>query len=236
MTDQQTLTSTEAFAVLDRLPVTEVPLDEALAQIAEVTRRAVAAAEEVSVTLLGPAGAHTAAFTGKTALELDEWQYEHGHGPCLAAAAATITVSVPDTAGDPRWPEWADSAVDAGVHSSLSVGLPLRNSISGALNLYAARPEAYDEDAVVLAETLAGYAAVAMANAPGVHLPDAPGMPWASLPDHLVLEQARGIVMAERRCAADEALKVLKQMADESRRTVHDVAAILVARAGWRNG
>jgi hypothetical protein len=103
MTEQQMITSTEAFTRLDRLPFGEMPLDDALARIAEVARQVVPGVDEVSVTLLGPAGAHTAAFTGKEALELDEWQYERGHGPCLAAAAAAITVGIPDTAADARW-------------------------------------------------------------------------------------------------------------------------------------
>ncbi|MEV6493503.1 GAF and ANTAR domain-containing protein, partial [Actinoplanes sp. NPDC051633] len=215
--------STAAFAELDRVPFTEMPLEEALTCVADVTCRSVPGASEVSVTVLGPAGAHSAAFTGKKALELDEWQYEHGHGPCLAAAAADITVLITDTAGDRRWARWSDRAVDAGVHSSLSVGLPLRNSISGALNVYGAAPDAFDDEAVVLAQTLAGYAAVAMANAPGIRNPRAPGTPWASLPDHLVLEQAKGIVMADRRCTAEEALGVLKYLAKESHRSVHEV-------------
>jgi hypothetical protein len=233
MTEKQMITSTEAFARLDRLPFGEMPLDDALARIAEVARQAISGVDEVSVTLLGPARAYTAAFTGKEALELDEWQYERGHGPCLAAAAAAITVGIPDTAADARWAGWADRAVDTGVHSSLSVGLPLRGSVSGALNLYATQPEAFDDEAVVLAETLAGYAAVAMANAPGINNPESASLPWASLSDHLVLEQGRGIIMAERHCTPAEALVVLKRMAVESQRTVHDVAAVLVARAGW---
>jgi transcriptional regulator with GAF, ATPase, and Fis domain len=236
MTGRQSIPSTAAFAELDRIPFTEMPLDEALTRIADVTRRAVPGAEEVSVTLLGPAGAHTAAFTGKKALVLDEWQYEHGHGPCLAAAAANITVGVTDTAGDSRWADWADRAVDAGVHSSLSIGLPLQRSISGALNIYATAPDVFDDDAVVLAQTLAGYAAVAMANAPGLHTPDAPGLPWASLPDHLVLEQARGMVMADRHCTPAEALTVLKDLAERLHRPVHEVAADLVARTARPSG
>jgi GAF domain-containing protein len=42
--------------------------------------------------------------------------------------------------------------------------------VIGALNLYATKPEAFDEDAIVLAQTFSGYAAVALANA---HLYDA---------------------------------------------------------------
>jgi GAF domain-containing protein len=166
MTEQRLLASTDAFAELDRLSFGEMPLDDALARITDVAARAVPGVHAVSVTLLGRNGAHTAAYTGKTALDLDEWQYEHGHGPCLAAAAATITVGVADTAGDRRWPDWADRAVDAGAHSTLSVGLPLRDSLSGALNLYATQPHAFDDDAVILAQIFTGYAAVAMATSP----------------------------------------------------------------------
>jgi hypothetical protein len=234
--NQQTLTSHEAFARLDRARLADLPRDEALAEIAEVTRRAVPGAEDVSVTLLGAAGAHTAAFTGKTALDLDEWQYDHGHGPCLAAAAANITVHVPDTAADRRWPVWADRAVDAGTHSSLSVGLPLLNSVSGALNLYAAEPEAFGDDDVLLAQTFAGYAAVAISQAPAPSDSREPATPWASLPDHQVVEQARGIIMAERHCAAQEALAILKYMAAQGRRPVPEVAAAVVAGLGREPG
>jgi hypothetical protein len=216
-TGQRSITPTAAFAELDRIPFAEVPLDEALARIADVACRAVAGADEVSVTLLGPDGAHTAAFTGKSALDLDEWQYEQGHGPCLAAAAANITVAVTDTAGDRRWADWAERAIEAGVHSSL--------------NFYASAPDAFDDDAVVLAQTLAGYAAVAMANSPGLRGRDFPGLPWASSPDHLVLEQARGVVIADRHCTPEEARTVLKDLAERSHRSLPEVAAEVVARA-----
>jgi GAF domain-containing protein len=166
MTYRRSIGPTDAFAEIGRIPFREVPLDEVLTRIADLAGHTVPGTGGVSVTLLGPGGAHTAAFTGRNALILDEWQYEHGHGPCLAAAAANITVSVADIAGEGRWPDWADQAIEIGTHSSLSVGLPLRGSFTGALNLYSAVPHAFDEDSVILAQTFAGYAAVAMADAP----------------------------------------------------------------------
>ena len=166
MTQHKLLKPTDAFADLGRIDFARTPLDEALTQVADLARRTIPGADEVSVTLQGADGAHTTAFTGKLALDLDEWQYENGHGPCLAAAAATITVSVPDTAADGQWREWGDQAVDAGVHSSLSIGIPRQQSCSSALNVYATKPFAFDEDAIILAQTFAGYVAVAVANAP----------------------------------------------------------------------
>jgi GAF domain-containing protein len=229
MTDPQTIRPTDAFAELGRIDFSRTDLATALTKVADLARRSVPGADDVSITLVGPGGAHTAAFTGQRALTVDEWQYQQGHGPCLAAAAATITVTVPDMAGDSRWPEWADRAIEAGVHSSMSIGLPLRESVSGAVNVYAREPQAFDDDAVILAETFAGYAAVAMANA---HLSEGPaalaGRTRSVMDGRAVLEQAKGIVMAERRCTADEAFAILAKIADYSGSELHDVAAAIV--------
>jgi GAF domain-containing protein len=233
MTDPQATTPTDAFADLGRIDFRETDVATALTKVADLARRTIPGADDVSVTLVGAGGAHTAAFTGQRALTVDEWQYQQGHGPCLAAAAANITVSVPDMAGDNRWPDWAGRAIDAGVHSSVSIGLPLRESVSGALNVYAREPHAFDDDAVILAETFAGYAAVAMANA---HLYDGPatlaGHAQAAMDGRAVIERAKGIIMAERHCTAEEAFAVLTKLAEYSHRDLRDVAAVLADSAG----
>jgi transcriptional regulator with GAF, ATPase, and Fis domain len=131
-----------------------------------------------------------------------------------------------------RWPDWTDRAVEAGVHSSLSIGLPIHEEVTAALNVYATEPEAFDDDAIVLGQTFAGYAAVAIANA---HLYDA----QASLAQHMeaamqsraVIEQAKGIIMGSRRCTADDAFAILTKVSQETNRKLRDVAAALVATA-----
>jgi len=232
MTDPQAMTSTDAFAELGRINFSETGLGTALAKVADLAKRTISGADEVSITLVGAGGAHTAAYTGERAVTVDERQYQQGHGPCLAAAAANITVTVPDMAGESRWSDWADWAIDAGVHSSMSIGLPLHHSVSGALNVYATEPHAFDQDAVILAETFGGYAAVAMANA---QVSDGTAAPAhhanAAMDRRAVIEQAKGVIMAERRCTADEAFTVLAKVSEYSGRALGDVAAVLVAGA-----
>jgi GAF domain-containing protein len=167
MTQHQLMKPTDAFAALGRIAFDKTPLTDVLNRITDLAKRTIPGADEVSVTLQGSGGARTAAYTGELALITDEWQYRHGYGPCLAAAAAAITVPVPDTAADRRWPEWADHAVEAGVHSSLSIGIPVQHSTASALNVYGTAPQAFDEDATILAQTFAGYVAVAIANRAG---------------------------------------------------------------------
>jgi GAF domain-containing protein len=74
-------------------------------------------------------------------------------------------LSLPDTAAEQRWPDWARIAHRAGAHSSLSIGLPVHEKVTGALNVYATAAHAFDDDAITIAQTFAGFAAVGLANA-----------------------------------------------------------------------
>jgi GAF domain-containing protein len=131
-----------------------------------------------------------------------------------------------------RWPDWTPRALEAGVNSTLSIGLPIDQQVSGALNIYATEPEAFDDEAVGVAQTFARYAAVALANA---HLYDA----TTTLAEHMriamesraVIEQAKGIIMGDRRCTADEAFRILAKLSQETNRKLRDVAGAIVAQA-----
>ena len=231
----QLLDPVQAFAELGRMKLGETDLAGVLARIATLARRTVPNAEEVSVTLLPDTGPYTAAYTGDLALALDEGQYRDGSGPCLEAAAAGITLWIPDLAREDRWPRYVGRALDDGVRGCLAVGFPVREAVAGALNIYAGKPDAFDDDGVAVARTFSGYAAVALANA---HLYDA----TATLAQHMqaamvsraVIEQAKGILMAERRCTADEAFATLSKLSQDSNRKLRDVASALVARAARR--
>jgi GAF domain-containing protein len=230
--DQHPLEPTDAFAQLGRIKLNETDIDGVLRKVADLAKRTISGVDEASVTVIRGKNAHTAAYTGDLALSLDEWQYVERAGPCLEAATTGATVSVNEIADESRWPGYIPHAMEAGVRSSLSVGLPLYERVTGALNLYATKPDAFDEDATVLAQTFSGYAAVALANA---HLYAA----TATLAQHLqaamenraVIEQAKGIVMADRRCTADEAFAILSQLSQDTNRKLRDVAATLVANA-----
>ncbi len=206
-----------AFAELGRIRLETTTVDGVLQRVADLAQRAIPGAEEVSVTLVRDRHPSTAASTGPLALTLDEWQYQHHQGPCLDAAADQGTISVTDLNTDHRWPGWLAQARTAGVRSSLSLGLPVQEKITGALNIYATTTHAFDEDAILVGKTFAGYAAVALANA---HLYDT----TADLAEHTrkamenraVIEQAKGIIMFERRCTPDEAFTILSQISQDA--------------------
>jgi GAF domain-containing protein len=220
-----------ALADLGRIKFNETDLDAVVARVAHLAGRTVPGVGEVSLTLVRDGRAYTAATTGDMALQLDEWQYAAGDGPCLRAAADETTVSITDLSADTRWPDWARRAEAAGAGSSLSVGLPILDDVAGSLNLYGGTRRAFDTDAVEIAQTFAGYAAIALANA---HLYET----TTNLARHMqsamesraVIEQAKGIIMGERRCTPDQAFKILTEVSQSSNRKLRHVATALVQR------
>ena len=223
---------TAALHELGRITLGDTDLEGVLDQVATLAKRAVPGAFEVSVTLIRTDGPRTVACTGDAALWIDKWQYENGCGPCLAAAAERTTLIVDDVRAENRWPGWQEHAGSVGVHSALSVGLPIRETVTGALNIYAVSVRAFAADSVALAETFAGYAAVSLANA---HLYDTTAalarQMELAMESRAVIEQAKGIIMSQRRCSADEAFSILSKASQAANRKLRDVAATLVDRA-----
>jgi GAF domain-containing protein len=218
-----------AFAELGRMKLGERDLRTVLGRVAELARQTLPGMAGASVTLVESDRAYTAAFTGQLALDLDETQYQDGFGPCLAAAQSAGTVTVPDMAAETRWPAFARQALAAGVHSSLSVALPLQEAVLGALNIYATQPCAFDQDAVELARTFAGYAAVAIANARLYQNTAALAEDMRrAMETRAVIEQAKGILVAQRHCTPEQAFELLTRLSQTTHRKLRDCAADLV--------
>jgi GAF domain-containing protein len=206
-----------ALAELARIRLDEQPLTKVLARVAQLAKETLSHARDVSVTLLddarggstGPARAKTVAFTGDLAVDLDERQYRSGFGPCLDAAVSGETIHV-DTSDDSRYPEFSAAARRLGVTHSLSVGLPIPQRTIGALNVYGSAGPLTDRE-VESARAFAGHAAVAVANAAlYASTADLARNLQLAMASRAVIEQAKGIVMAQRRCSAEEAFELLR--------------------------
>ena len=225
-----------AFAELGQIKLGDGDLHAVLGRVAELARRTLPGAVAASVTLIEADRAYTAAFTGPLAWDLDETQYHEGHGPCLEAARSARTVTVPDLAAETRWPGFAAHALDAGLRCCLSVALPLPEAVAGALNIYASQPAAFDPDAIDLAQTFGGYAAVAIANA---HLYQA----TATLAENMrrametraVIEQAKGILVAQQHCTPEQAFELLIRLSQATHRKLRDCATDLVTSTARRS-
>jgi GAF domain-containing protein len=116
-----------------------------------------------------------------------------------------------------------------GILSILSTPLIVDGKPVGVLNLYARTPRVFSALDRQLAELLAGQAAIAITAALR-HYDE------VTLSDHLrialssrsVIDQAIGIVMAQRRCDPEEAFATLRTISQRRNIKLRDIAAELV--------
>lgn len=137
-------------------------LRTALIDIAELAREGVHGCASAGVSLLHDGTVSTAAATSGQVLEVDTAQYDRGDGPCLTAMRINDVIAVDDFNADDRWPDVAAEARAADVYSSLSVPLREGDRAVGALNMYAQRPRAFNEESLHTARLIARQGAIAL--------------------------------------------------------------------------
>jgi GAF domain-containing protein len=227
----------EALDRLGGLRLTDHSMRSLLGEIASLAQQSLPGRLEASVTLLTGDDPVTVVYTGPLALDLDESQYGHGHGPCLQAAADGEAVEVRDTRSDPRWRDFLDVAVERGCGSSLSLPLPLHEGVSGALNIYAREQANFDEQSRQFARRFASYGAVVAGNMLVYEsaLDRAKNLE-AALASRAVIDQAKGILMERFKLTADQAFQALARVSMETNAKVRDIAERFVETGELRGG
>jgi len=220
----------EVLEYLGRSSTREQPMAAPLQRVADLAKTVLPGDPEASVTLLVRKRPSTVVATGQLAVDLDEDQYEQGQAPCLHAAATWEIADVPDTRRETRWPGYARRAVEHGTLSSLSVPLVIDDpQVSGALNIYARPPNAFDEASRSVATRMAPYAAVAAGNlSRHQRTLERVGNLEAALASRAVIEQAKGILMERHNVTAYGAFRILARASLHSHMTVRRLAEHLV--------
>lgn len=172
----------------------------------------------------------TAASSDAFALRMDEIQFGRGLGPCLEALHSGGTVQVPTLVGETRWGDFSIRALAAGVGSTLSVALSTEGEEPvGALNLYGPSAGCYDADAVSRVELFAEQAATALTlmirRSETVELEKQLREAFAS---RALIDQALGIVMAQRQITSVDAFAILRESSQLHNRKLTDIAAELI--------
>ena len=123
-------------------------------------------------------------------------------------------------------------AVARGALSSVSLPIPVNESLSAGLNVYASEANAFSESDQVGLQGLVGFAGAAIGN---MHLYEAS----RTLVDQMreaaqsraVIDQARGILMAQHGVSAEEAFAILRRASQRANRKIRDLAEDLVRKA-----
>ena len=232
-TDDEPISLDEGLRQLSGLVLRDETLETTLQRIVEVAARAVDGVMGVSITLKKGANPYTAVATAPEVQAIDEREYAVDEGPCISAMDTGELQVLDDTATETRWPKFTQVCREEGLGSSLGVPLKVGSETYGAMNLYAVVPHAFDAAAIDAATLLAEQAGVALANTRTYsEASDKVRQLQEALDTRVIIEQAKGVLMATERVDADAAFERLKTRSQRTNRKLRLVADEVVSSLG----
>lgn len=223
--------ASDAIRRVSTIPVEDHDLSSVLDQVATGVRETIPVADAVSVTHIDGSEPKTVASTDELATVADYKQYELDTGPCLDCARTNEPQIVNDLSAETRWPDYVPFALDQGVRSSLSIPLPVRDQVLGAISIYSRQRHEFSEDEARDAVAFAAHAAVAIANVTAFSTTAylAKNLEL-SLASRAPIEQAKGMVMMRMGCGPQEAFDLLRQLSQRTNRKLREIALDVVER------
>lgn len=222
---------TDALEALTAALDDDGALDTTLELVCRQLIRVVPGADIASVTLIRDGAATTVAYTDKRAIDIDIDQYALGYGPCLEAAATGKLVRLDVETAHELWPDFARSALAAGVASYLSAPLAVDAAHSGSLNLYGMHAHSYREmEGALLEVYVTAVEAALRSNARYLAARDEAAHLSNALVSRAVIEQAKGILMGAHGITAEAAFNRLVEESQRENVKLREVAELFVTR------
>jgi hypothetical protein len=157
---------------------------------------------------------HLMAATSEKTHDLELFQLQADQGPCLDCYASGQPISVPDVQTEARrWPLFASAATEAGFASVHAVPMRAAGTVLGALGLFGTCVGELNDADLLVAQTLAHIACVAILQEP-------PPTPATVLPhlgtaltSRIVVEQAKGFLRDRLDVSVEDAFTLLRRYA-----------------------
>ncbi len=175
-------------------------------------------------------GLATIAATDQRLVALDDAQYESHEGPCLSVLEPHAPVYVEDAGVDERWRHFTRTAAQLGVRSTLSMHIPTETAeVTASLNFYAERRLGLSRQQMAAAESFARQLAAAIQGVEAYRATAQLAHDMSeAMRSRAVIEQAKGIIMADEHVDADTAFAHLVQVSQQANMKLRDVAKKLV--------
>jgi len=207
----------------------EVRLNRLLNLILETAVEAIGFSA-ATVTARNAGDVSTVGATDQRLIGLDDAQYAAG-GPCMQ----TLDQSDPifweaASAGEERWEHFAETARHLGVKSSLSVHVPTDSAeVAASLNLYARERVQLSDRQLRLAQSYGEQLAATLQSVDAYTSAATLARNMAeAMRSRAVIEQAKGILMADERITEDDAFQRLAKLSQTTNLKLRDVARRLV--------
>ncbi|MFY1576142.1 GAF and ANTAR domain-containing protein [Verrucosispora sp. WMMD703] len=228
----ETLGVLETAALLREVTAGLIAVDDfdaALSALVRITRDAVGGVAWCGFTALRAGEPAGVAASDPRLGGLDDLRYGPDT-PAMEAIRRREMVGAEELGVEPRWPDWTPRARELGVRGVISAPVDIDDQVIGAVNLYAAEPDALTPAHQLTAMLLAEHAGLLLAAVRDREKRAAlTGQQDTALLNDGVIGQAVGVIMTQRGCPAEDALDVLRSAASSLSIPLREVAERLVS-------
>lgn len=209
---------------------------DAVHDITKVVSGILPASVQCGIMMIAEGEPTTFSSSGAPLELLDESTHCDGDGPCMEAIRTRDIVMSQDLEHETRWPAWTALARDHEVASVLSYPFDVDTLTIGALNLYADQPSAFTGDIPIIAMLVADHASLLLrVRLRQLSQEDLLARATDAPTGEATVERAVGIIMAQRGCPPDQALRHLHEAATHLGVGLPAVAARLVQTVSDRS-
>ena len=189
-------------------------VDVAMARIVETTH-----------TLFGVDGAalmlidselllRNAAVSDPRITVIEDLQVRHAEGPCVDAYDNKELVGSPDLSAESRWPKFAPAAVDQGVGAVLASPIPYNRQAVGVVAVFAAARRQWSPEGELALMAFTDLAALMIASTmQSKRHHDLADQLQGALDARVVIEQAKGVLIAQEKLSPRQAYERLRNEA-----------------------
>jgi GAF domain-containing protein len=169
------------------------------------------------------------AASSEAARVLELFQLQSDQGPCLDCFRSGQPVACLDLSADPRWPEFANQAGQAGFSAVQALPMRLRDQVIGALNLFRGTVGAFDPEVVHVGQALADVATISLLHDRSMRRTDTLNEQLqTALNSRVVIEQAKGKLAERLGIDVNQAFTLLRDQARNRNQRLSDLARAFV--------
>src|SRR5919107_1109651 len=200
-------------------------LDDALRRIVHATHK-LFAVDGAGLMLIDPDQLlRNVADSDERVDHLEELQIEHGEGPCVDAFEEKELVHAADLAAEARWPSFSPAAVERGLLAVLASPIPYNQMAIGVVVVFSTKVHPWSPEGELALVAFTDLAALTIANTmQSEERGELATQLQRALDARVVIEQAKGALVAREGLSEREAFERLRRQARRQRRRVVEVA------------
>ena len=173
-----------------------------------------------------------AAVSDERLRHLEDLQIYHEEGPCITAFEEQELVGAEDLTQEQRWPQFTAAAVDRGIRAVLASPLPYNQNAVGAVAVLADQRHPWTPEGELALLALTDLAALLIASMmQGEQQSQLTAQLQLALNTRAVIEQAKGVLVAQQGLTPHRAYQQLRDQARTERRKLAAVSADVVRKA-----